>query len=255
MNLKEKIINGWEISAKGYDHVVRDDFESPGREVWQRLILEKAPVSGKMKILDVGAGPGVFATILSMAGHAVTGIDFSRTMLKEARENSAAHGVAPEYLCMDAQQLQFPDDTFDMVVSRNVVWIMENPETAYGEWLRVLKPGGRLVAFDMGHEKDDYLTEFDKNHAAYVEEYKKTYGRNPRVTFSPEEYEAARGWKRELRLSYEKRPEWDIRTMGRLGYENIQWENVAEPASYTEDLRIQYQGKNFFRLCGDKRLA
>ncbi|MCQ2559007.1 MAG: class I SAM-dependent methyltransferase [Oscillospiraceae bacterium] len=252
MNLKEKIINGWEISAKGYDSVVQNDFELPGREIWQNLILDKAPVSGKMKILDVGTGPGVFATILSMLGHDVIGIDISQAMLDAAKKNSDTYGVTPQYIRMDSEQLQFPNNTFDMIVSRNVVWIMEDPEAVYADWLRILKPGGRIVAFDIGHEKDDYLTDFDKNHTAYVESYKQNYGKAPRVTFAPEKYEEARGWKRELKLSYEKRPEWDVRALEKLGFRNIHWDNIAEYASYTEDYRIQYKGKNFFRLCGDK---
>ena len=44
-----------------------------------------------------------------------------------------------QWLQMDAQNLDFPDQTFDAVVSRNLTWNLENPTRAYQEWLRVLK--------------------------------------------------------------------------------------------------------------------
>ena len=44
--------------------------------------------------------------------------------------------------------LRFADNTFDMIVSRNVTWNLEHPDRAYYEWMRVLKPGGVLLNFD-----------------------------------------------------------------------------------------------------------
>lgn len=151
-----KITNGWEISAKGYSNIVQDDFHSPRREIWTDLILSGAPQKGPMEILDVGTGPGVFATILSLAGHHLTGIDISPKMLEQAKANSARYGVSPTYLLMNSQELTFAENSFDMIVSRDVVWIMEHPEEVYASWLRILKPGGRIVVFDSGHNKDNF---------------------------------------------------------------------------------------------------
>ena len=115
MNLEEKIKNGWEVSAEGYSkRIVQNDFVSPDREVWTDLILSQAPRAGKLKILDVGTGPGVFATLLTLAGHSVTGIDVSPKMLAEARMNSAARGAFPDFLLMNSQNLTFEPGSFDM---------------------------------------------------------------------------------------------------------------------------------------------
>ena len=142
MNLEEKIKNGWEVSAEGYSkRIVRTDFVSPGREIWTDLILSQAPRAGKLRILDVGTGPGVFATLLTLAGHSVTGIDVSPKMLEEARMNSAARGAFPDFLLMNSQNLTFDPESFDMIVSRYVVWTLEYPENVYESWLRILKPG------------------------------------------------------------------------------------------------------------------
>ena len=49
---------------------------------------------------------------------------------------------------MDAQNLEFEDGVFDVVISRNLTWNLKDPERAYREWCRVLKPGGKLLNFD-----------------------------------------------------------------------------------------------------------
>ena len=61
---------------------------------------------------------------------------------------------------MDAQNLDFEDDTFDLIVTRNVTWVMEQPTKAYSEWIRVLQPGGRMINFD----ENQYLYLFDEDY-------------------------------------------------------------------------------------------
>lgn len=256
MNLAEKIKNGWEISAEGYSkRIVQNDFVSPGKDIWTKLILDKAPYEGMLKILDVGTGPGVFATILALAGHDTVGIEISPKMLEQARENSERCGVSPEYLVMNSQEMDFEDNTFDMIVSRNVMWAMEYPEQVYKNWLRILKPGGRVVEFDGGHTKDSFLTKFDHNNEQYIADYKAKFGHEPAISFERGEYEAARGWKRELPLTNENRPGWDISVMAKLGYVGVEWENIAERAAYTEEQKFESKNRVFFRLCGDKPKA
>lgn len=253
MNLKERIIHGWNISAKGYStKIVQSDFVLPGKAVWTDLILSAAPYPGALRILDIGTGPGVFATILNLAGHETTGIDISPDMLAEARENARKYGAECEFLLMDSEEPDFADDTFDMVVSRNVVWIMQDPEKAYQSWLRILKPGGRLVVFDTGHDESDFLTTFDHNNEKYIADYKAEFGTEPPISFPLGQYEEARGWKRELPLTHRKRPEWDVGIMEKLGYTDIFWEDVAEKAAYTKEQEYEYRNRVFFRLCGSK---
>ncbi len=44
--------------------------------------------------------------------------------------------------------MEFPDETFDLVISRNLIWNLDDPKAAYREWLRVLKPERKLMIFD-----------------------------------------------------------------------------------------------------------
>ena len=105
-----------------------------------------------MKILDIGTGPGFFPMILSEAGYTVTAVDYTEEMLEKAKENLGKYtkyGLERVTLQrMDAQNLEFADETFDVVISRNLTWNLEKPEQAYQEWMRVLKPGGVLLNFD-----------------------------------------------------------------------------------------------------------
>lgn len=83
--------------------------------------------------------------MLAKAGYAVTAFDASTEMLRMACERANATGVCIDAVLGDAQLLPFADNTFDCVCSRNLVWNLELPQTAYREWLRVLKPGGVLL--------------------------------------------------------------------------------------------------------------
>ena len=56
---------------------------------------------------------------------------------------------------MDAENPMFADETFDVVISRNLTWTLPNAEHAYGEWMRVLKTGGVLLNFDANYGKED----------------------------------------------------------------------------------------------------
>ena len=75
-------------------------------------------------------------------------VDYTEAMLEEAKKNAGAFTQKITYCQMDASHLAFVDETFDAVVSRNLTWNLENPDEAYKEWKRVLKPGGQLLNFD-----------------------------------------------------------------------------------------------------------
>lgn len=98
------------------------------------------------RVLEVGVGTG-----LSLSGYgesnSVIGMDISAPMLMKARkrisESSLRHvnGLA----VMDAEQLAFPEASFDVVVAQYVVTAIPNPERALDEFLRILRPGGEII--------------------------------------------------------------------------------------------------------------
>ena len=113
-----------------------------------RTLEAQLPQGSPLNILDVGTGTGFFAILMAKLGHKVTGIDLTPAMLEEAAAMAAGLGLDIAFRHMDAQQLDFPDGTFDVVLSRNLTWTLPEPEKAYAQWHRVLKPGGLLLNFD-----------------------------------------------------------------------------------------------------------
>ena len=79
----------------------------------------------------MGTGPGFFAIILAEAGIQVTAVDYTEEMLKEAKANAGELSENIHFQQMDAQNLEFPDETFDAVITRNVTWNLEHPVRAY----------------------------------------------------------------------------------------------------------------------------
>ena len=78
----------------------------------------------------------------------MTGTDLTPQMVESAEKLAGEEQVSCEFLVMDAEKLEFGDDTFDVVISRNLTWTLPHPQEAYREWKRVLKPGGILLNFD-----------------------------------------------------------------------------------------------------------
>ena len=147
--LTQEIINeSWTIRSDNYNQYVLDELATDRPEKWLRCIEANAPQARPLRVLDCGCGPGFFSVLLAKAGHVVTGIDGSAGMLAHARENADRLGVTPELVSGDFGALPFSDATFDLVVSRNVTHIIREHLRVYGEWLRVLKPGGVLLIFD-----------------------------------------------------------------------------------------------------------
>ena len=99
----------------------------------------------EQKILEVGVGTGIALEAYPRYVQ-VVGIDPSQEMLEQAigksRENRWTH---IELKRGDAQQLEFPDNSFDWVMNFHVMTVVPDPLRMMSEMVRVLKPGGRLV--------------------------------------------------------------------------------------------------------------
>ncbi len=98
------------------------------------------------RILEVGVGTGL--SLPSYArGNSIYGVDISAPMLQRARQRVAKlHLEHVEGLdVMDAEDLAFPDASFDVVVAQYVVTAVPHPERALDEFARVVRPGGQII--------------------------------------------------------------------------------------------------------------
>ena len=97
------------------------------------------------RVLEVGVGTGINA-VLYPRDCSVTGIDLSDGMLEKAHERIAKKGVRNVRLMqMDAANLEFADDTFDIVYAPYVISVVPDPVAVTQEMRRVCRPGGRIV--------------------------------------------------------------------------------------------------------------
>jgi ubiquinone/menaquinone biosynthesis C-methylase UbiE len=144
----------WTDRAAGYSEVNQIELNTMQRAVWRnelkthiaRRFPDRDPAS--VRVLEVGTGPGFFAILLAELGYAVTAVDLTPAMLEEAKKNAGDLAGRITFLEMNAEDLSFPNGSFDVILSRNLTWNLPHPETAYREWKRVLRPGGMLLNFD-----------------------------------------------------------------------------------------------------------
>ena len=148
-DVKQQVAAHWNRRAAHFDedfgHSIRTAAE---RAAWDRILDLVLGVRDALDALDVGCGTGFLTFELSARGHRVTGVDFAPAMLAEAKRKAAERGVSVRLEEADAEQLPFPSGSFDLVISRHVLWTLPHPEAAIDEWRRVLRPGGRLVIVD-----------------------------------------------------------------------------------------------------------
>ena len=119
-----------------------EDFYLP---VFEYVLPKMGSLEGK-KILELGTGTGGTATLLAKRGASVIGIDILPFRLAEARERAAEHNVGEvvDFALMDAGHLAFPDNTFDLIISKSVLVFTDHTQIAKACY-RVLKPGGKAI--------------------------------------------------------------------------------------------------------------
>ncbi|MGA3284569.1 MAG: bifunctional demethylmenaquinone methyltransferase/2-methoxy-6-polyprenyl-1,4-benzoquinol methylase UbiE [Verrucomicrobiota bacterium] len=139
--------------ARRYD--LLNDLQSFGlHRRWKRRVVELAAVKPGDRALDLCCGTGDLALALAQRGAEVVGLDFSGAML-EIAEKRRQKNLKPQipnlkFIQGDAQQIPFPDHSFDIVTVGYGLRNLTNWEVGLAEMYRVAKSGGRLVVLDFG---------------------------------------------------------------------------------------------------------
>lgn len=114
-----------------------------GQERRLRMIQEAAPSLRQARVLDNGCGIGTYVAHLRPLAREVWGLDYERDRVAEA-----ARRLGPERLVVGAgEALPFPDASFDVVISNEVIEHVRDDRESVSEMVRVLTPGGRAVVF------------------------------------------------------------------------------------------------------------
>jgi O-methyltransferase / aklanonic acid methyltransferase len=140
---KEMIKQIFDEAATSYDHAGPGIFARFGAR-----LVEQLPLWPGARVLDVATGAGAVlvpaAHRVGPEGH-VTGIDLSGAILDQAERRARAEGLNNvEFVAMDAEGLEFADETFDFVTCAFCLFMLADMEAALREMRRVLKPGGHL---------------------------------------------------------------------------------------------------------------
>jgi phosphatidylethanolamine/phosphatidyl-N-methylethanolamine N-methyltransferase len=137
---REMVETAYDRWAPVYDLVFGGVF-SKGRAA---AIAATNKIGGR--VLEVGVGTGI--SLPQYGPHLrIFGTDISEGMLRKAKARVTELGLrnVEGLAVMDAEKLEFPDDSFDVVMAQYVVTAVPNPEAALDEFARVLRPGGELI--------------------------------------------------------------------------------------------------------------
>ena len=108
------------------------------------VLAQNAGLRAGDRVLDVATGSGNAALAAARCGCEVTGVDYVPALLERARTRAAAEGLEIEFAEGDAENLAFPDASFDAVLSCLGVMFTPDQERAAAELVRVCKPGGTI---------------------------------------------------------------------------------------------------------------
>ena len=167
----------------------------------------RAPV---VRALDLGCGSGLLSVLMAQAGAEVAGVDFSAEMVAQAKANAERHdvGARASFRQGDVHELPFEDESFDLVMTRNVTWVLDDVERVYAEALRVLRPGGSFVNIDAGYGQ-----------AFAAADERGEVPTHPTQTL--DQLRTRNAIVADLPISHVDRPAWDIKALERAGARTV----------------------------------
>lgn len=209
-SIKHRVTHYWAHRAEGFEAQRLREYDSEKRERWLKEMSRYLPCGKALRVLDVGTGTGFFACLLAAQGHEATGIDLTPEMIEHAEHMAAVLGLDADFAVMDAETPDYPPESFDVLVTRNLTWTLPHIDKAYRAWYKLLKPGGVLLNFDADYSaalEDEEEHALPENHAhklvpAYMQ------AENDAITM-------------EVGAYHGPRPQWDVQLLIEAGFERV----------------------------------
>lgn len=285
-SFEEEIVDYWDDRACTYSNGIWDELQDAHYNAWREVLIEKLgagaddlplagaddlPLAGAgdllasagnlslasacgallagLKVLDLGCGPGFFEILLSQLGCQVDAVDSSTQMLARACDNVALAGNPErvEFFCGDIAKLPFVSDVYDVVISRNVTWLMRDPAATYAEWQRVLKPGGKLLVFDANWYT--YLADEALDRARLCDQVDPSIlNWGDRSFASTAQERRCEAIARELPHTYHQRPAWDLEALPHLGFDQVNADESVFRRVWNEGEQVFYATSPLFAI-------
>jgi phosphatidylethanolamine/phosphatidyl-N-methylethanolamine N-methyltransferase len=134
----------------------------PALQAGRLQAIDRMATAAGQSILEVGVGTGSNLSLYPSSAH-VTGIDFSRPMLDKARERVSRCMLRNvRLLQMDAADLRFADNSFDIVYAPYLISVVPDPVKVAREMRRVCKPGGRIIILNHFLSANPVVSRFER---------------------------------------------------------------------------------------------
>jgi ubiquinone/menaquinone biosynthesis C-methylase UbiE len=156
----DELQSEYDARAGGYEQKLWFDQHILGVARLRKQIMSKAHGN----ILDVACGTGLNFPLFPSASR-ITATDLSPRMLEIARQKAAQLRLNVESKVMDAQHLEFPDESFDTVVSTLSTCTFPDPIQALREMGRVCRTDGQLLLLEHGRSNWGWLANYQDRHA------------------------------------------------------------------------------------------
>ncbi|MCR5157130.1 MAG: class I SAM-dependent methyltransferase [Butyrivibrio sp.] len=249
--MMKQIISYWSQRAYTYSKLNEEELGWGMDERWLYSMESLFPDKPReeTRVLDIGTGPGFFAILLAKAGYFPDAVDCTPNMLIEAKKNAGQYANNISFGLMNADSLEFDDNTFDVIVNRNLTWNLDNPCRCYEEWRRVLKPGGKLIVFDANW----YHYLFDEVAKAAYDRDRESVAKEAIIDFNiGENFEVMERIAMDLPMSKKQRPYWDREKMTEIGFSEVDicediWKTV-----WTDAEKTNYSSTPMFRIAAVK---
>ncbi|MBC2771644.1 class I SAM-dependent methyltransferase [Rhizobium sp. AQ_MP] len=148
-DLRDEIKAYWSQRAETFDSQPGHEIFSEGeRAAWHALFRKHLGDGEGRAALDLACGTAVVSHLLDDLGFKVTGLDWAEPMLERARAKAKTRGRQIRFLMGDAERTMEPDEAYDVITNRHLVWTLVDPLACFREWHRVLKPGGMVLIVD-----------------------------------------------------------------------------------------------------------
>jgi ubiquinone/menaquinone biosynthesis C-methylase UbiE len=163
----DQLQSAYDEIADGYEKRVWFDQYVLGVARQRKRLMSKA----HGRILDVACGTGFNFPFFPVASE-ITAVDLSLGMLDLSRGKAIERGLRVNLAVMDAENLEFPDGSFDTVVSTLSTCTFPNPVKALQEMKRVCRPDGLILLLEHGHSNVPWLARFqDRNEYQHYQDH------------------------------------------------------------------------------------